>query len=234
LLARAAARRREIAVRLAIGAGRGRLIRQLLTESVLLSSFGFLAGIGIGYAGCRFVWSFVPAEVAGNMTSPKLDGVVLFCALAVSLATAFLFGLAPALRASKTDVVSGLKEGGATGHSRRTVSFANVLLAGQVAFSLVCLVTATLFFRSVQRAYTIDPGFQSNRLALFMMNPAQSGYSDARVKAFYRVARDRVANLPGVVAASWASGLPFWNTPSRSVLIEGPCFTTSAMRARAI
>jgi putative ABC transport system permease protein len=150
LLARAAARRREIAVRLAIGAGRGRLIRQLLTESVLLSSFGFLAGIGIGYAGCRFVWSFVPAEVAGNMTSPKLDGVVLFCALAVSLATAFLFGLAPALRASKTDVVSGLKEGGATGHSRRTVSFANVLLAGQVAFSLVCLVTATLFFRSVQ------------------------------------------------------------------------------------
>ena len=221
LLARAAARRREIAVRLAIGAGRGRLILQLLTESVLLSSFGFLAGIGIGYAGCRFVWSFVPAEVAGNMTSPKLDGVVLFCALAVSLATAFLFGLAPALRASRTDVVSGLKEGGATGHSRRTVSFANVLLAGQVAFSLVCLVTATLFFRSVQRAYTIDPGFQSNRLALFMMNPAQSGYSDARVKAFYRVARDRVANLPGVAAASWASGLPFWNTPSRSVLIEG-------------
>ena len=222
LLARAAARRREIAVRLAIGAGRGRLIRQLLTESVLLSLLGFLAGIGIGFAGCRFVWSFVPAEVAGNMTSPKLDGLVLFYALAVSLAAAFLFGLAPAWRASKTDVMSGLKEGaGATGHSRRTVTFGNLLLTGQIAFSLVCLVTATLFFRSVQRAYTIDPGFQSNRLALFMMNPAQSGYSDARVKAFYRVARDRVANLPGVAAASWASGLPFWNTPSRSVSIEG-------------
>lgn len=221
LLARAAARRREIAVRLAIGAGRGRLIRQLLTESVLLSLLGFLAGIGIGYAGCRFVWSFVPAEVAGNMTAPKLDGVVLFCALAVSLATAFLFGLVPAWRASKTDVLSGLKEGGAAGHTRRTVSFGNLLLAGQVAFSLVCLVTAALFFRAVQHAYTIDPGFQSKRLALFMMNPAQSGYGEARMQEFYREARRRVANLPGVAAASWASGLPFWNTPSRSVLIEG-------------
>jgi len=193
----------------------------MLTESLLLSLLGFLAGIGVGYAGCRFVWSFVPAEVAVNMTVPRLDATVLVCALAVSLATAFLFGLAPALRASKTDVVSGLKEGGATGIGKRSVSFANLLLAGQVAFSLVCLVTATLFFRSVQQAYTIDPGFQSKRLALLMMNPAQAGYGDARVKEFYRVARERVANLPGVAAAAWASGLPFWNTPSRSILIEG-------------
>ena len=80
-------------------------------------------------------------------------------------------------------MVSGLKEGaGTTGHSKRSVNFANLLLAGQVAFSLVCLVTATLFFRSVQRAYTIDPGFQGNRLALFMMDPAQAGYTEARVK----------------------------------------------------
>jgi predicted permease len=221
LLARAAARQREIAVRVAIGAGRGRLMRQLLTESVLLSMLGFLAGIATGYAGCRFVWSFVPAEVAGNMTSPKLDAVVLLFAMGVSLATAFLFGLAPAWRASKTDVVSGLKETAATGHSRRTVSFSNLLLVGQVAFSLVCLVTAVLFFRSIQRAYTIDPGFQTNRLALFMMNPAQAGYGDARVKEFYRAAREHVANLPGVAAVSWASGVPFWNTPSRSVTIEG-------------
>ncbi len=221
LLARAITRRREIAVRVAIGASRGRLIRQLLTESVLLSLLGFLAGLGIGYAGCRFVWSFVPAEVAGNMTTPKLDGGVLLAALAVSLATAFFFGLVPAWRASKSDVVSGLKEGGAAGPSRRSVSFTNLLLGGQVAFSLVCLVTAMLFFRSIQRAYTIDPGFDSGHLALLMMNPAQAGYGEARVKAFYRAARERVANLPGVAAAAWASRLPFWNTPSRSVLIEG-------------
>jgi predicted permease len=222
LLARAAARRREIAVRVAIGAGRGRLIRQLLTESALLSVLGFVAGVGIGYAGSRFVWSFVPAEVAANMPTPKLDGAVWLCALAVSLATAFLFGLAPALRASKIDVLSGLKEAaGTTGQSRRSVGFGSLLLAGQVAFSLLCLVTATLFFRGVQRAYTIDPGFPGNRLALFTMNPAQDGYSEARVKEFYRAAHDRVANLPGVAAASWASGLPFWNTPSRAVTVEG-------------
>ena len=130
-------------------------------------------------------------------------------------------GLVPAWRASKSDVVSGLKEGGAAGPSRRSVSFTNLLLGGQVAFSLVCLVTAMLFFRSIQRAYTIDPGFDSGHLALLMMNPAQAGYGEARVKAFYRAARERVANLPGVAAAAWASRLPFWNTPSRSVLIEG-------------
>ena len=221
LLARAAARRQEIAVRLAIGAGRGRLIRQLLTESFVLSLMGFLAGMGTGYAGCRFVWSFVPAEVIGNMAAPKLDATVLLCALVVSLATAFLFGLAPALRASRADVASGLKEGGATGVSRRSAGLTSLLVAGQVAFSLVCLATAMLFFRGIQRAYTIDPGFQSNHLALFMMNPAQTGYSETRVKEFYRSAREGIANLPGVAAASWASGLPFWNTPSRSVLIEG-------------
>ena len=222
LLARAATRRREIAVRVAIGAGRGRLVRQLLTESALLSLLAFLAGVGIGYAGCRFVWSFVPAEVVANMAAPRLDTSVLLGALTASLATAFLFGLAPALRASKTDVVSGLKEDtGTTGRRRRTVTLANLLLAGQVSFSLLCLVTAALIFQAVERAYTIDPGFQSNRLALFMMNPSQAGYDEVRVKEFYRMALDRVANLPGVAAASWASGLPFWNTPSRSVLIDG-------------
>ncbi|MGO4882990.1 MAG: ABC transporter permease [Bryobacteraceae bacterium] len=222
LLARAAARRREIAVRMAVGARRGRLIRQLLTESVLLSLFGFLAGIGAGYAGCRFVWSFVPAEVAVNMAAPKLDAAVLLAALAVSLVTAFLFGLAPALRASKSDIVAGLKEDAASaGPSRRSVRVSNFLLAGQVAFSLVCLFAATLFFRSIQRAYTVDPGFNAGHLALFMMNPEQTGYGETRVKEFHRAAEERIAHLPGVADAAWASGMPFWNQPSRSITIEG-------------
>jgi predicted permease len=222
LLARATVRRQEIAVRLAIGAHRGRLVRQLLTESVLLSLVSCVAGLGIGYAGCRFIWSFVPAEVASNMLAPKLDGVVLAFAVLVSLATAFVFGLSPALRASKTDLVTALKEETRTaGRARRAVNFSNLLLAGQVAFSLVCLITAALFFRSIQRAYTIDPGIDTKHLALFMMNPAQAGYDDVRVKTFYREARERVGALPGIVSVTWVSGPPFWHSPSRSILIEG-------------
>ncbi len=222
LLARASARRQEVAVRLAIGADRGRLIRQMLTESVLLSLLSCLAGLAAGYAGCQFVWSFVPAEVARNMVAPKLDGNVLAFSVAVSLLTAFLFGLAPALRASKADVVGGLKEETRTvGRFRRSASLGSLLLTGQVAFSLVCLIIAALFFRSIQRAYAIDPGFETRGLALFMMNPAQSGYDQTRVKEFYRAARDRVGTLPGVVSASWASGLPFWNSAGHSVIIEG-------------
>ena len=222
LLARAAARRHEIGLRLAIGASRGRLIRQMLTESTLLSLVSCVAGLGLGYAGCRFVWSFVPTQYIHNMVTPKFDSGVLAFAVLVSLLTTALFGLAPALRASHTDVVTALKEETpAAGSSRRTLSFTNALLVGQVAFSLVCLVTAALFFHSVERAYTIDPGFQTSHLALVMMDPAQAGYGPQRVKEFYRVAQERIANLPGVVSASWASGMPFWNSPSRSVVIEG-------------
>ena len=222
LLARAVARRHEIGLRLAIGASRGRLIRQMLTESILLSLVSCLAGLGLGYAGCRFVWSFVPTQYIHNMVAPKFDGGVLTFAVLVSLFTTLLFGLAPALRASRTDVVAALKEETpAAGRTRRSVNFTSALLVGQVAFSLVCLVTAALFFHSIERAYSIDPGFQSGHLALVMMNPAQAGYGPERVKEFYRMTRERIASLPGVASASWASGMPFWNSPSRSVVIEG-------------
>ena len=222
LLARATARRQETAVRLAIGANRGRLIRQYLTESLLLSLLSFVAGLAVGYAGCRVVWSFFPPEVMQNLAAPKLDTTVFLLTFLVSVATAFLFGIAPAMRASKTDVVSALKEETRTGErTRRTVTFAHVLLVIQVAFSLVTLITATLFIRSIQRAYTIDPGFDSGHLAIFMMHPGQAGYGPTRVKEFFRATRDRVSALPGVQSASWSSAMPFWNQPSRAVTIQG-------------
>ena len=222
LLARAAARRQEIGLRLAIGASRGRLIRQLLTESALLSLVSCVAGVGLGYAGCHFVWSFVPTQYIHNMVAPKFDGGVLGFAVLVSLVTAALFELAPALRASCTDVAAALKEEtAAAGSSPRTLSFTNALVIGQVAFSLLCLIIAALFFRSIGRAYAIDPGFQTDHLALVMMNPSQAGYDPQRVKEFYRVTRDRIQSLPGAASVSWASGMPFWNSASRSVVIEG-------------
>jgi predicted permease len=95
------------------------------------------------------------------------------------------------------------------------------VVIGQVAFSLLCLITAALFFHSIERAYIIDPGFQTSHLGLVMMDPAQAGYGPERVKEFYRVTRERIASLPGVESVAWASGMPFWNSASRSVVTEG-------------
>jgi predicted permease len=222
LMARAVSRRQEIAVRLAIGAGRGRLVRQLLTESVLLGLFGGIAGLGVGYEGCRFLWSFRPAEVARNLADPKLDGTVFLFAFFMSVATGFIFGVVPALRASRTGLVDSLKEEThVAGPSGRSARFQKALLAGQVAFSLVSLIAASLFLRAVQRAYDIDPGFDPRHLAVLMMNPEQRDHDAVRLKAFHRQVEDRVSRIPGVQAVTWASSLPFWASASRGIFIEG-------------
>jgi len=221
-LARGASRTGEIAVRIAMGARPTRLVRQFLAESLLLSLAGCALGSLIGYGGCRLLWSFLPSEVSANLVSFKLDPVVWFFTVGVSLATVFLFGLVPALRAAQIDVLSGLKQAERSGgRTRRARVFTQTLLAGQVAFSLVCLATAVLVFRSVQRAYHIDPGFNAHSLSIYMMNPEQIGYDTPRVKEFYREIRERVSSEPGVASASWASGLPFWNRASQSVRISG-------------
>jgi putative ABC transport system permease protein len=222
LMARTVSRRQEIAVRLAIGAGRGRLVRQLLTESGLLGLFGGFAGLGVGYEGCRFLWSFRPPEVARNLVDPKLDGTVFLFAFLLSLATGFIFGVVPALRASKTGLIESLKEEAhVAGPSGRGARFQKTLLAGQVAFSLVSLIAASLFLRAVQRAYDIDPGFDYQHLAVLMMNPEQQGHDAVRLKAFHRQVEDRVSIIPGVQAVTWASNLPFWSSASRGIFIEG-------------
>jgi len=222
LMARAVSRRQEIAVRLAIGASRGRLIRQLLTECVLLGIFGGIAGLGVGYEGCRFLWSFRPPEYARNLADPKLDGTVFLFAFLLSLATGFIFGVVPALRASKTGLVESLKEEThVAGPSGRSARFQKTLPAGQVAFSLVSLIAASLFLRAVQRAYDIDPGFDHQHLAVLMMNPEQRDHDVVRLKAFHRQVEDRVSRIPGVQAVTWASNLPFWSSASRGIFIEG-------------
>ncbi len=220
LLARSAARQQEIAVRLAMGASRTRLIRQLLTESVLLGMLGGLVGMLIGYWGLRALFGALPS--AANFIAPKMDPVVFVFAFVVSLATGFLFGIIPAFSASRASVAETLKEESrTTGKSRRRISVANVLLVGQVAFSFLLLALAALFLRSIQRAYELDPGFQTEHLAIFMTNPGQTGYNQARTLAFYQSARDRVATLPGVASVSWASNLPLWARPLSGLQIEG-------------
>jgi predicted permease len=174
----------------------------------------------IGYAGLHLLFGALPSSA--NFVRPKLDGTVLAFALFISLATGFLFGTIPALKASRANVAETLKEEARTaGRSRRKVTLANVLLVGQVAFSFLLLVTATLFLRSIERAYNIDPGFQTAHLAVFMTSPGQAGYKKPQAKAFYKDVRERVGALPGVKSVAWSSNLPLWARPTNGLVIEG-------------
>lgn len=222
LLARASARRQEIAVRMALGAGRGRLLRQLLTESVLLGSLGGVLGLFVAYGGVQLLMSLRPVEYAQNLFDLKLNINVYIFAFAIAILTGLIFGIAPALRSSRTSVSDALKEETRTvGRTRSRVSLANALLAGQVATSLVLLVVAALFLRSVEREYTIDPGFQTSHLALFMLYPGQAGYNQTRTEQFYKNARQRVAAVPGISSVTWASHLPLWAFKQTGIVIEG-------------
>ena len=196
LLARSAARHQEMAVRLAMGASRGRLVRQLLTESVLLGVLSGVAGLFLAECGLEVLFGQLPGSA--NFPTPKLDATVFVFTLIVSLATGFLFGAIPAFKASRANVAEGLKESARTaGRSRRRVTVANALLVGQVAFSFLLLVTAALFLRSIGRAYQMDPGFQTAQLAVFPTNPGQAGYGKPQARAYYReVAEPRAERWP--------------------------------------
>jgi predicted permease len=233
LLARSAARQQEIAVRLAMGASRHALVRQLLTESVLLGVLSGAAGIFIADAGLHLLFSALPSSA--NFIAPKLDMTVLAFTLVVSVATGLLFGTIPALKASRAGIVETLKEETRTaGRSRRRVTLANALLVGQVAFSFLLLVTAALFLRSISRAYDLNPGFQTAHLAVFFTNPQQAGYSKPQIKAFGKDVRERVARIPGVESVSWASNLPLWARTVSGVQVEGHQARSQADKVSAI
>ena len=220
LLARSASRRHEMAVRLAMGASRSRLVRQLLTESVFLGFLSGVVGLFIAYVSLRLLFGALPSSA--NFVAPKLDAAVFVFALFVSLATGFLFGTIPALKASRASAAETLKEEArTTGRSKNKVTLANALLVGQVAFSFLLLVTAALFLRSIGRAYNIDPGFQTAHLAVFYTNPTQAGYGKPQARAFSRDVRERVARIPGVESVSWASNMPLWAKGVSGLKVEG-------------
>jgi putative ABC transport system permease protein len=219
LLARSAARQHEMAVRAALGASRARLVRQLLTESLCLGLISGGIGVSIAYGALRLLAKTLPAT--GAFGTSRLDATVLMFALFVSIATGIVFGIIPAIGASRASVTGMLNEARAAGRSARRVRVANVLLVGQVALSFVLLVTAALFSRSIERAYGIDPGFAPARLAVFITNPGQAGYGEARTKQFYQQVRERVARMPGIESVSWASNMPLFARPVGGLQIEG-------------
>jgi predicted permease len=194
LLSRATARQRELSVRLSLGATRWRLVRQLLTESLLLASLGGAAGVLIGYWGK----SLLPGA-PGQVTT--LDWRVLAFVLAITCATGILFGIAPALRATGINVNAALKETGRSVTGGRSI-LSRSLLVTQVAISLVLLVGAGLFLRTLGNLRDVDVGFNPQNLLLFRIAPQLNRYEETRIVALYRELLDRLAATPGVRGAA--------------------------------
>jgi len=222
LLARAAARQKEIALRLSLGAGRGRLIRQLLTEGTLLAVLGGAAGLLLAYWAQSLLWSFRPPFLAADAIDLAPDTRVLLFTLGVSIATGVLFGLAPAIQASRPDLVGELKETGAPIGSNGLFNLRNALVSAQIALSLVALVGAGLFLRSLQHAQQISPAFDADHLAVLSFDLGAQGYTEERGRQFQQRVIERAASVPGVQAATVASTVPlFAGGFARTVFLEG-------------
>jgi predicted permease len=223
LLARAAVRQKEIAVRLSLGASRGRLIMQLLTEGTLLAVLGGVAGLLLAYWAQGLLWSYRPPFLQADAIDLHPDFRVLLFTIAVSLVTGVLFGLAPAIQASRPDLVVELKEkSSAPTGSNRVFSLRNVLVAAQVALSLVALIGAGLFLRSMQNAQKTDPGFDVDHLASLSFDLGAQGYTEERGRQFQQTVLERASGVAGVQSASLASTVPLFNGGfARTVFLEG-------------
>ena len=219
LLARAAARQREISIRLAIGAGRGRLLRQFLTESLVLAVLGGTAGLAIaGWFGSTLLALFLSGRDIVLSAGPDWR-VVAFTA-AISLLACGIAGFAPALRASRVQVNPGLKVAAARGHGR----LGTALVVAQLAMSMVLVVAATLFIGTLVKLYGVDKGFDSDGTLVIGVRTAQP-YPEGRIQAVQRAVLDRLSAIPGVQSATAAQTLPvgggLWD---RSVQVEGYVF----------
>jgi predicted permease len=208
MLARATTRAREIGIRLAIGASRGRIVRQLLTESVLLALLGGALGLAFAHWGAGVIQATTPPVPYPMSFDFAPDGYVLKWMLAVSLSTGVVFGLAPALLASRADLVAVIKGGARPSHGRRRLTLRGTLVVAQVTISLVVLICAGLFIRSLRHARQTDPGFQTENLAAVMINPGLLSYDQEAARRFFRELQRRVGAQPGVRAVAVASQLP--------------------------
>ena len=224
LLVRGTVRQRELAIRAALGSGRARLIRQALTESLLLAMLGVVGGLILGkWASDGFAASIDLATDLPTVLDFSFDWRVFGYSLAAAAATGLLIGIWPAIRASRTDAGAALHEGSrgqSGGPGRQRVR--SLLVVGQVAGSLVLLIVAGLFMRGLQNAQNLKLGFAPDRLLNVRMDPTWAGYSEQRTKDFYRELERRVAALPGVQSASLAFSVPMgYYNGSRLTFIEG-------------
>ncbi|MGH9378706.1 MAG: FtsX-like permease family protein, partial [Terriglobia bacterium] len=228
LLARSTTRYKEMAVRLAMGAQRGRILRQLLTESVMLSVAGGALGIAFAYWGVHIITGLISHNSRGPfpfVVAP--DWRILAFTILVSLAAGILFGLAPAFRSTRVDLTPALKEsasmapGGGT-PARRSFHLGNALVVAQVGLSVVVLIGAGLLVRTLENLRGINPGFDTRNILLFGIDPTLSGLKDAEIQNLYRNLQTWLAALPGVISASYSSdALLTGNLWTTGVHVEG-------------
>jgi len=222
LLARAARREKEMGLRAALGASRPRLIRQMLTECILLALLGGAAGLVIAYVGRTVLWSFRPPFIEQNDIDLSFDLPVLLFTLGISIFTGLLFGLAPAFRTSVPDLAKTLKlggRGGSIGWGRNKLR--SLLVVSEMALSLVALVGAGLFIRSMRDAQKMDPGFESKNLFMLAFDLGALHYDEGRGQQFLRSAIEQANSTPGVKSAAVASNFPLGGGLARTVFPEG-------------
>jgi predicted permease len=204
LLARATSRQKEIAVRLALGSGRGRIVSQLLVESLILSLAGGLAGLGLAFWTDHALIHFLPPSATPLTISAVPDWRVLGFNLGLAVLTGILFGLIPALQSTRPDLINTLKDQAGAVVGGTSTSLRKLLVVAQIALSLLLLIGAGLFIRSLQKLKDLDPGFRTTNLLAFKVNPTLNGYENERTKTFYNQLKENLASLPGVEHAALA------------------------------
>ncbi len=224
LLARATTRQRELAVRLALGAGRGRLIRQLLTESILLALLGGLGGIVLAYWLGDLLLSLIPPTPVPLALDPQPDARVISFAFGVALISGAIFGLAPALQTARWNLTQGLRERAiATGGGAASRwSLRNLLVIAQIAVSLLLLIGSALFLKAFHSAQAIDPGFRTDNLALLTIDPTLAGYDKVRGAQVARSILDQVRQDARVTSADLSQWVPLgFGGQGRTIMVDG-------------
>jgi macrolide transport system ATP-binding/permease protein len=227
MLARSATRQREMAVRLALGAGRGRIMRQLLTESLMLSLIGGGLGIFLSLWGINAITVLLSSGYGAFPFEIAPDWRVLLFTVAVTFAVGILFGLAPSLRGARIDLTPSLKETasllpGSAAHSGRWFRLGNALVVAQVALSIVVLIGAGLLVRTLRNLHNLNPGFDTRSILLLGLNPTAAGYTDQKTAQLYGDLQKRFAALPGVISVSYSEdALLSGNWSSDDVHLDG-------------
>jgi macrolide transport system ATP-binding/permease protein len=222
LMAKATARLGTIATQFAIGATRGRILRQLMTESTVLAILGGACGVVLAYLGIQLATTLVPYSPAPQGALFSLDTRVLFCALVVSTLTIFLCGLAPAFMATSEGARAALKvRSSAVSNLSFGATARRVLIGGQVALSVILLIGGGLFLKAFGRLQAFDLGFNPNHVYVVAMNPGLYGYSKDQITQFFKELRTRTSVLPGVKSASLTAVPPFLGLYSQDISIDG-------------